>query len=318
MLPLVSADPLEMERAEAHHDMVFGREGDINNLGEQVRKFVAAVNSLVTAFDKSEHVARTTEARALYGEFLQISENSNKVMAKVKGFSWHATRQDRQQRVIKALEQETGPQFGPMKEYIKQLVRSLTRVEQTVKEDSSKNTLERLEGVLAKISKQLCEVQQKEKATKTTGLLGAGAILGAGVGAAGLAVTAIAGPILWIAVVGAMATTGVTYHMSSEYNQLASEIEELEKHVKLMASIAQSLRSTISDVTIKLDSVHDFMDDVTSTYEMPDSLLAYVKKFFEDLVEVGNTCLKSDQKLNEKIIPFISAVKDYQDRGVWN
>ena len=46
-------------------------------------------------------------------------------------------------------------------------------------------------------------------------------------------------------------------------------------------SITGSLYSTIAEARSKLDSIHGLMDNIESTYEMPDSLMECVEHCFE-------------------------------------
>ena len=289
---------------------------------EHVRNFVTTlgtvVDDLVASFEADgKHVETTSEARAICHELRQIMVHSNAYMAKVDNFAWHAKRQDRQHKVLEALRQEP-PQREPLKEYLLQLARSLSRAEETYKsfEDSFNGIIKRLEKVLEDCTKNLSEVEKKQLATKITGgILASGAMVGSASVSLGLAAVAAIptlgiGSMVILGLTGVgVATTGVgiagitagaTHMVVRQHQKLANAIQVLIEQVKLIISVAKSIQSTIADVRLELDSICDIKDDIESNYEMPDSLMECVKQLFERLIEFGTTCSESHQELKDK------------------
>ena len=293
-------------------------------LSEQVNEFVTTlttvVDELVSYFGDNETTDDETP-RKLCQEVLNAIVYSSALMDKVDAFAWNTRDKHRQSKVMESLQQES-PQFEPMKEYVSQLQHSLGQAENshTIFEKIGDN-LRSLEGVLAAVYKTNKEGLKSTKAT--------GAVLGATVGSAiGLAVLAspIALPavehylhylplpsmerylalpnyivavkvisvlilILSCAAVGTGIGT-VTAGATRGHDKLENAIPALATFVPSITRLTGSIRSTISDLRLKLDSINKLAVDEV------DSLI--LNSIFEKLNEFGNTCLVSRQELKKK------------------
>ena len=300
------------------------------SLREHVENFTTTLGDVadefMSYFDEAQanqkHAVATEEAKKLSQELQQTLVYSDAYMAKVDNFAWHARHKDRQKKVMEALQKET-PNYGPMKEYLSHLRRSLGRAEQshTIFEQAGfGGILTRLEKVFADCQKDLSEEERKKLVTQVAGgMLAAGvSIVGAGGGitlAALMAIpTAGIGSMIILGITGAtvgaigtsagLATAGVTAYKAKQREKLIKGIQALSKLVSKMAGIGRSIQTIITDVRLKLDGVSEMIDNVDSESESEfgstDSLSASLEQLHERLNEVGDTCAVCRQKLKEK------------------
>ena len=273
-------------------------------LAEQVKTFsntlTTVVDELVSYLGDIHH----DEARTLCQELLKAMTYSDAYMDKVDNFAWHARQKPRQKKVVESLQQEA-PQFEPMKEYILQLRHSLSQAEDShrIFKESAGN-LRSLEKVLA-----VCKINKEElKSAKVTG-----GMLGATVGSAvGLAVLAaipnytvavkVASMIVFI-LSGAAVGTGIGAATAAgatrEHEKLGNAIPALANLVSSIERNTESIRSTISEVRLKLDGISGLTIDKIDS-DSYESLMVCLNSFFEKLNEVGNTCSVSQQELKKK------------------
>ena len=275
-------------------------------LAEQIKNFTTTlatvVDELVSYFDKIGHI-HLDEARTLCQELLKAMIYSDAYMEKVDTFAWHARHKRRQNKVVEALEQET-PQFEPMMEYISQLQHSLSQAEdsRTIFQEFSSN-LRSLEKVLA-----VCKINKEElKSAKATGAM-LGAIVGSAIGLAVLeaipnySVLAQVASMIILTSSGAVVGTGigiVTVGATREHVKLVNAIPALTTLVSSIERNTASIRSTICEVRLKLDSISEVTIDKIDS-DSYESLMACLNSLFEKLNEFGNTCSVSRQELEKK------------------
>ena len=101
---------------------------------------------------------------------------------------------------------------------------------------------------------------------------------------------------------GAAVGTGIgaaTAGATREHEKLGNAIPALATLVSSIERNTESIRSTISDVRSKLDSISGLTIDKIDS-DSYESLMVCLNSLFEKLNEVGNTCSVSQQELKKK------------------
>ena len=227
-------------------------------------------------------------------------------MAKVKTFAWYAGCKEKQESILKAL-QESRPQFKPMREYISLLANSLGQVKDSCSclTDSSTGILQRLQKLSSECSKnQFATENKKMKAQVTCKVLLYATV--AIVGSAGFTALTTAIPSLENqTIVFAIGTAGLlivsdeltTSAIADKYKNILKTTDELMKQVAEISEIANSIRSVIAEVHRKFQGLNDIFDNTKSISKRSDLLCCHLELLFQKCNAIEATYTESHHSL---------------------